>query len=52
MASRGRMTFFRVGVVAGDNDGVVDVCAHLNGVDDQVAEEVQRGRCAGTGTES
>ena len=29
--------------MARDNDGVVDVCTHLNGVDDQVAEEVQRG---------
>ena len=30
-------------VVAGcNNDGVIDVCTHLDGADDQVAHEVQR----------
>ena len=30
-------------VVAGCNDdGVIDVCTHLDGADDQVAHEVQR----------
>ena len=32
---------FQIGVVAGNNDSVVDVCAHLDGVDDQIAQKVQ-----------
>ena len=41
MASLVVHDFLQVGVVAGDNDGVVDVRAHLDGVDDEVAQEVQ-----------
>ena len=33
--------FLQVGVVAGDNDGVVNVRAHLDRVDDEVTQEVQ-----------
>ena len=29
-------------VVAGNDDGVVDVRAHLNGLHDEVAKEIQR----------
>ena len=38
----GRILLFQLRIVAGDNNGVVDVSAHLNGVDNQIAQEVQR----------
>ena len=37
-----RHLLFQVAVVAGNDDGVVDVGAHLDGVDDEVAQEIQR----------
>ena len=38
----GLFQFFQLGVMAGDHNGVVDVGAHLDGVHDQIAQEVQR----------